>query len=349
MMTAAASMPIAAAATHVPLADAQAQRLALEAHITAACKRIAPLWPLKHFVAVNPFLGFSGETFAETAAYLKRTARTHMLMPRSFYREALTRGAIDDAALTLALQASPARTVRFADVAAVRAAAAAEPASTAAGTSVVATVAEVLHSVTGIERNVSLVGFMIDEISSFCAAYFDEGQASWRLPVRQLKPYAAWRALLRHDRNPEMMGVTGFRDTVLALPAHPVDTITAVLTGLGIPARAVEDYLFRSLFDINGWAAYARYIGWDAELDGKSDDTLLELLAIRVAWGYGIFRARSDDAFRTAWAKAMVAAAQMPDGGGHDDDADLALEVLLQDAYEIAYRARLTSRLTVTS
>lgn len=27
--------------------------------ITRACGKIAPLWPLKHFVAVNPFLGFS--------------------------------------------------------------------------------------------------------------------------------------------------------------------------------------------------------------------------------------------------------------------------------------------------
>ena len=52
---------------------------------------------------------------------------------------------------------------------------------------------------------------------------------------------------------------------------------------LGIPARAVEDYLHRALFDIGGWAAYARYLVWNAELNGETNDTLVELLAIRIA------------------------------------------------------------------
>ena len=77
-------------------------------------------------------------------------------------------------------------------------------------------------------------------------------------------------------------------------------------TRLGIPARAVEDYLHRTLFDIGGWAAYARYLVWNSELNGETNDTLMELLAIRVAYGYGLFQARTDDAFRSAWAKAMA-------------------------------------------
>ncbi len=56
---------------------------ALDAAIETACHRIAPLWPLKHFVAVNPFLGFSSRSFAATCATLKRVARTDMLMPRA--------------------------------------------------------------------------------------------------------------------------------------------------------------------------------------------------------------------------------------------------------------------------
>ncbi|MBS0244795.1 MAG: DUF2309 family protein, partial [Proteobacteria bacterium] len=44
----------------------------LTATIRSACRRIAPLWPLKHFVAVNPFLGFTQEPFAETCAKLSR-------------------------------------------------------------------------------------------------------------------------------------------------------------------------------------------------------------------------------------------------------------------------------------
>jgi hypothetical protein len=35
----------------------------IEDAISAACAKVAPLWPLKHFVAVNPFLGFSTTPF----------------------------------------------------------------------------------------------------------------------------------------------------------------------------------------------------------------------------------------------------------------------------------------------
>jgi hypothetical protein len=35
----------------------------IEDSIAKACGRIAPLWPLKHFVAVNPFLGFAEKPF----------------------------------------------------------------------------------------------------------------------------------------------------------------------------------------------------------------------------------------------------------------------------------------------
>jgi hypothetical protein len=48
---------------------------ALESAIAEACERIAPLWPLKHFVAVNPFLGFTGQSFAATTATLRRVAK----------------------------------------------------------------------------------------------------------------------------------------------------------------------------------------------------------------------------------------------------------------------------------
>ncbi|MEO8461361.1 MAG: putative inorganic carbon transporter subunit DabA, partial [Dokdonella sp.] len=60
--------------------------------IANACDQIAPLWPLKNFVAVNPFLGFSDQTFESTCATMRRVAGVDMLMPRSFYRDALACG-----------------------------------------------------------------------------------------------------------------------------------------------------------------------------------------------------------------------------------------------------------------
>lgn len=312
----------------------------------AACKRIAPLWPLKNFVAVNPFLGFTGRTFAQTCATLERVARTRALMPRAFYAKAIDDGVIDDDALAAALRIHALDGI---DAAALEAAARTEERRNHKAPATVATVAEVLDRCAGGNRYVSLVAFMIDEISRFCAAYFDEGQATWPPPVRKLRPFAAWRHLAKHDRNAEAMGIAGFRACVAQLPEEPVAAIRGILLGLGIPARAYEDYLFRALFDIGGWAAYARYIGWNAELDGRTDDTLVELLAIRLAWGWALFDARRDSAFRAAWAEAMIDAARLPEDERIAATRDLAIDVVLQEAYDIAYRRRLTATLGTRS
>ena len=270
--------------------SASVEREAIEDSVTKACGRIAPLWPLKHFVAVNPFLGFAGQPFAATAAALKRVAKVDMLMPRHFYRAALTSGVIDDAALGEALARAARDSNRPSDVAALKQAAAMEVSCELRPPAAVSTVAEILDSLADGDRQTSLVGFMIEEISKWCAAYFDEGQAIWRMPQRTLSPYAAWRRTARYDLSAEAMGVARFRETVLSLPEDPIETIRTVVGRLGVPASAVEDYLQRTLLDIGGWAAYARYLVWNSELNGEKNDTLVELLAIRVAYGYGLFR-----------------------------------------------------------
>ena len=54
-----------------------------------ATQKIAPLWPLKHFVAVNPFLGMIDKPFADAAQTMANVAGARMTMSRSFYAAAL--------------------------------------------------------------------------------------------------------------------------------------------------------------------------------------------------------------------------------------------------------------------
>ena len=68
-----------------------------------AAKAIAPLWPLKHFVAVNPFLGLAHRSFGDAAAVMARTAGARITMPRSFYAQAIDSGRVRDADLSDAL------------------------------------------------------------------------------------------------------------------------------------------------------------------------------------------------------------------------------------------------------
>ena len=317
----------------------------LQAAMTAACNRIAPLWPLKNFVAVNPFLGFAHQTFETTCATLRRVAGVDMLMPRAFFREALAGGRIEDQDLEAARAATPGDGRIPASVMALRSAIVRDPEAAFRPSARVATVAEILDALVVGDRQASRTAFMVDEIARWCAAYFDEGQSVWRLPSRGASLYAAWRVSMRHDRNPEMMGVRGFRTAVASLPDDPMAAIAAVVAALGIPDRAVEDYLHRALLDIGGWAAYARYRVWNAALQGKDDDTLVQLLAIRVVWGYALFRERKDAAFCTAWQQAMETAAMLPEDEQLGGDPDLAIDLLLQQAYEHAFQRRLLAQL----
>jgi uncharacterized protein YbcC (UPF0753/DUF2309 family) len=324
-------------------------RDAVEGAIAGACKRIAPLWPLKHFVAVNPFLGFEERTFHATCAMLHRVARVDMLMKREFYREALGSGRIEDRDLAAALAAAPRDWRAPASVAELKAALARDVIGKAKHAAHVATVAEVLDSLAGGDRNASRTAFMTDEISKWCAAYFDDGQSAWRLPSRGLRPYAAWRAAMRHDLNAEAIGIANFRTLVAELPGDPIEAIETVVERQGVPLRAVEEYLYQALVDVGGWAAYARYLVWENELYGRPDDTLVQLLAIRIVWGYTLFVQRADPPFKDAWWRAMAEAAAPPQDEKLGDDPDLIVDLLVHEAYEGAYQRRLLALLATPS
>jgi uncharacterized protein YbcC (UPF0753/DUF2309 family) len=318
---------------------------AIETAIAAACNRIAPLWPLKHFVAVNPFLGFTHQGFGTTCATMRRVCKQDMLMPRQFFRDAVAQGIIDDGAIAKALANAPANASVPGDVALAKAALARDAGERVKPPAVVATVAEVLDRLAQGDRQASRTSFMVDEISKWCASYFDEGQASWKLPEKALPPYQAWRMAARHDRNPETMGIKGFRATIASLPEDPVACIEFIVEAIGIPERARVDYLHRALFDINGWASYVRYLVWDNGLYGRADDRLVQLLAIRMAWGYCLFLERTDPAFTQAWAAEMRQAEALPDDAGLGADPELALDLLFQEAYEIAWQRQLLNKL----
>lgn len=231
---------------------------AVDAAVDAVCKRIAPLWPLKTFVAVNPFLGFVDRPFEEACADYRRIVGVDML-PRS--------GPDGPATIPAPADRPAPRETRSAHDA-----------------------------------------FMIDEISRWCAAYYDEGQAVWRAPSRRLGLFAGWKAAMVHDRNAEAMGIAGFRAMVATAPADPHAAIAAVVDALDIPSHALEDYLFRVLFDVRGWAAYARQRSWTAALHGGSNEDLVDLLAVRVVWDLALVRsqcvprARSGPAMAAAFA-----------------------------------------------
>jgi uncharacterized protein YbcC (UPF0753/DUF2309 family) len=301
--------------------------------IDAACNRIAPVWPLDRFVAVNPFHGLSDRTFEDAAATLRRIAGARMYMPRSYYRDQIEAGRIGEADLrdAAALCGSD-----LTPDALRRAAAAAEPAG-AAGVPLLTHVADALS---GDDWS----RFVVERISHHCAAYFDMGQATWKQPWRDMSLYAAWRRFAELDYSTTMMGHDGMRDRVKALPESPHRCIASAIGRLGIPADGVADYLHAALMDVGGWAAWARLLRWEKELAGGSDDTIVELLAIRLSWDVLVYEYLTSPELGARW-RAVCAQLGEAAAGGRTDGLDMQTDQVLLTAFEIGYQRRLIAGL----
>ena len=285
-----------------------------------AARAIPALWPLASSVAVNPFLGQTGESLAMTAARLARVAHAPVTMPRHWYQQQIADGGIGDADLLGALARAPAA-LRPSNLDALRMAAQ-EP---AAEITALPTIADLAAEVSGIDWP----GLIAERFGAWAAGYLDEGQALWATP-RGRSAYAAWRAVATHDLTPEIVGLSGFAVHVSEAPEAATDAVTSVAAQLGLPAAAAETYFHQMLMTLGGWAQYARYLLWQAELGGGADATITDFLAIRLIWESALL-ARYEHQIGARW-QSVVAAHAVPVAPTRDHVVDEILQEALERA-----------------
>ncbi|WP_294256166.1 DUF2309 domain-containing protein [uncultured Sphingomonas sp.] len=302
--------------------------LLLEAAEQAA-RAIPPLWPLATSVAVNPFLGHTGRSLAQASAWLARSGGARATMPRAWYRARIAESAIYESDLYAAWAATPPaeRPPAFERMLVEIGEDAAEP--------VALPTLAALAAVSGGVDWPSVVG---DQIGGWAGSYFDAGQALWAAPQR-LGAYAGWRAQAGLDRTPEIFGLTGFRAFVAAAPETASDAIAVSAARLGLRADAAARYFERLLMDMGGWAQFARYRRWQAELADGADDTLIDLLAVRLVWEAALWEL-GGARLRARWAEA-VPHYEAPARPGQDS----CIDAILQHAAELAEQRRLAERL----
>lgn len=311
----------------------------LQAAVADACRRVAPLWPLAHFVAVNPFLGLTDLPFAEAAQRVAATEGARVTPARRVHAEAIARGEIADADLAEALRLAAPSPLRPADVAELKRhlAEAHDPARDALPT--VLSLAATVH-----RRDDEALADA--QLAQWAAAHYDQGQAMWASPWRGLRPYAAWRQQAQRDRRPEIEGWPGFRAAVRALPAHADALIAEAATALALPAPGLPLYFQRLLATLGGWAGHARYRDWQDELRGETGSELAELLAVRLAWELLALRL-GGPRLASAWAGSRARFVEH----GRDPRRLRAFVVdeIVQRAYEIAWQRALATKLAKPS
>ncbi|MCC6720522.1 MAG: DUF2309 domain-containing protein [Acetobacteraceae bacterium] len=295
----------------------------------AAARAIPPAFPLSATVAVNPFLGQTGDDLATAAARLARVGGVPITRPRDDMAARVARGEITDADLAAALTAC-AQPGKPADLAALKAALATPgPAPQA-----LPTVAELAAAASGtdwpavIERAFGL----------WAVGHFDRGQALW-LPAPGRSAFTAWREWAARDLAPEVAGLRGFCAHVAEAPDTPERAMMRAADRLGLTPAAAETAFHRLLMDLGGWAQHARWLLWEAELAGGTDSTVTDLLAIRLVWEEALLGHVTAVADRWAQTVAAHAAPVAP-------TADHVVDAILQDAADRAHQRRLARLLT---
>lgn len=294
-----------------------------------AARAIPPLWPLASSVAVNPFLGQTGEPLATAAARLRRAAGIALTMPRSWYAARLRSGEMTEDDLLAAFQSAPA---------------AAGPATFAAFKKAIQSERPAPHAlptVADLARDAGAIdwpGVVAERISHWAAGHFDQGQALWATS-RTDSAYTAWRVIATRDLTPEIAGLTGFARYVAEAPPKAEDAIIDCVARLGLSGAALEGYFHRLLASLGGWSQFARYRLWQAELGGGTDTSVSDLLAIRLIWEVALLR-HFGAALAPQW-QATRAAYAVPVCASPDD----IIDALLQEASERAAQRRLATLL----
>lgn len=302
---------------------------------------IAPLWPLKDYVAVNPFVGFTDRSFLAARETLRELRDSDILMPLNYYRKLVHEGEVLTNDLELALhQCRCEYPAWYSQGNVERLLARLERGTDEELTTDRRywTVAESLDRFQGTDWTSAIV----DEISRHCAAHYDEGQAIWSSPWKHLPLYAAWRTTSLLDRRFEKLGVRHFRSFVSKLPASPHEAIAYLLTWLEVPEVHWRSFLLCQLFSVSGWASYVKYRVREATMVGNQNDDLIGLLAIRLAYDSGLV----SGGLAADLSKLYPSVAEKTEGLEQDEiqpNQSTLDRYLLQVAAEIAYRRRLVN------
>ncbi len=296
-----------------------------------ACRRVPPLWPLQNFVAVNPFLGLADRSFEAACGLMRRVAHQDMVMDVDYFQQEFKRGRITVQDLAEAIQQSGSQLAPR-DLLAWLEKPGSEPMAA------MHSLADLATSPSGRPWN-SLV---TEEISRWCASCFDEGQSSWRMPWQELPLYAAWREAARIDASPEIIGFQGFRKLVMSLPEGASSAICAILDELGLPVAQLEDYLHRLLMTLPGWSSYVQYRVRKKTMSGMSDESLLDLLAVRLVFELQLARQFDGTGLRESWLKTL-SAEESP------HDPMMQPHLLWQRALETGFQRELVSKITASA
>jgi uncharacterized protein YbcC (UPF0753/DUF2309 family) len=299
--------------------------------ILKSCKRIAPAWPLKNSVAVNPYLGLSEYSFNSAAKLLKERSDINMTMPLEFYLDQIKQQSILDLDIKMALDKYESRTTEI-NVFKNRAQLLSRVSETPYKFTTIVDIAEKVSSS-------AINEFFVDLISSWASAYFDEHQALWNTTNPDEDLFISWKNEAKVDLSTDLMGIKKFRSTIKQLPDDSFEVAQIVLDKLNVPKELREIYLHTLLLKLVGWSSFIAGKDWNNSMYGGKSTNLSSFLSVLLAWELGVYESFAEKGITATWDISLATYQRKTESGRYDEH--LETKLILQNAYDFALQRQL--------
>ncbi|WP_018130925.1 DUF2309 domain-containing protein [Effusibacillus pohliae] len=288
--------------------EASADNLRVDELVGRASQVIAPLWPLRTFVASHPWAGLEHLTFEEVADRLRSSRGLDLYPSMRMFREALRRGELDPTYLEERLQKWLKEQPSVIPIV--------EAERLCRG---LLWHEQVPHEVMNSLKMKHLIARIKDgktpsdhmpfrwvrtksaileaqgedrwvrvldrHMIKWCKLFLDESQAMWGMPFREQGFYNAWRKLVHHD--PSLSQAQ--RKRLKQMPTCAEDALKQALLNLGVARTDMERYLEEHLMALPGWAGM---LLWRSRKSGQGHRLLTEYLAIRLSMEWALIAPR---------------------------------------------------------
>jgi uncharacterized protein YbcC (UPF0753/DUF2309 family) len=241
--------------------------VSLEDAIAFVSQRVAPVWPLKDYVAATPYAGFANLPFLIADQQLQSVSTCQLLPSIQELAKSFTAGRFNVHDIELALEAwvfqSTSQPTLFLDTGDITVddivhflqSHLSAKANAAANLDALRT----YTSWFDFANSTNWSSLFLDEIGKHCAAHYEEGQSLWPSPWKHLSLIDAWKSAAALDYSMDCHGLVGFRRSISDLPHSSRQMVAQSLHLLGVPVQLWPHYLHCLVLSMPGWFAWTKY------------------------------------------------------------------------------------------
>lgn len=269
---------------HLP-SEIDRSNLVKECFIEASNK-LSPAWDTRDYVAVNPFFGFKDKRFLDVANYLQQISGKSILPQKEYFLNMFREGKISEIDLEMAIrlnQSDVDPTLSTEKLIEYLTDSKSEPFENKV---------KCLSDLYDFQNQEKSSEVITNEVSRWVSAYFDETQASWKIPTEGKRLYLWWRSLSRYDNDLPILN-DKLSLLVKKLPVEPEKALELLVNKLFEEVELSEDelvnYFYRLIYNILGWASFVQRIEFEAKRSGNLTELnqkggLIDILVMRMSY-----------------------------------------------------------------